>query len=171
MKNSVREAPHKEALRPKLLNYRLYVDLAQKITELMNCVISREPIVKVDDEINEINNTIKFMNNKKVSPRCKPLEGEPSTEQFITDNSDEGTMTMACQVLSDNTPDEQIIAEWRRHMEAHRKSKYKHRMFDQMNTKYANPLTSFKIPQCTYGDPKTNSETSFTPSLTSSETK
>ena len=67
LKNTTREAHTEEALIAKVLNYRLYIDLIQKITELITHVTDREPIVKVDDEINEVNNIIKFMNNKKCS--------------------------------------------------------------------------------------------------------
>ena len=171
LKNVTREAHTKEVLIPKSLNYRLYVDLIQKITELIIHATDREPIVKVDDKINEINNVIKFMNNKKVFPKCKPLDSEPSAEQFITTNNDEGTMAAAHQVLSNNIPDDQIMAVWRKHREACRKSKDKDKMFDQMNSRYTNLLNSFKTPRRTYRDPKTNLEASFAPPITSSYQK
>ena len=82
-------------------------------------------------------------------PKCKPLDSEHSAEQFITMNSNEGTMASTHQVLSDNIPDNQIMAEWRKHTETRRKSKDKDKMFDQMNSRYTNLLNSFKTPQCT----------------------
>ena len=171
LKNTTKEAHTKEVLKNKLLYYRLYVDMTQKITKLINCVTNREPNVKVDDEVNKINNFIEFMNNKKVFPRYKPIDSEPNAEQFLTANSDEGTMTLACHVLSNNTPDDQITAEWRRHTEAHRKAKDKDRMFNQMNVRYANLLTSFKTPWHNYGDPETKLEASFALSTTSLDIK
>ena len=136
LKNATKEAHTEEALKPKILNYRLYIDLIQKIMELINCIMDREPIVKVDDEINEINNIIEFMNNKNMFPKCKSLNSELSAEQFVTANCDEGTMTSAHQVLTDNLPDDQIMAEWKKHTEACRKSKDKDKMFNQMNSRH-----------------------------------
>ena len=127
LKDVTREAHTEEALIPKVLSYRLYMDLIQKITELITRVTEREPIIKADDEVNEINNVIEFMDGKKVFPRCKPLENEPSVEQFITMNSDESIMAAGHQVLKDNVPDDQIMADWRKHTDD------KDEIFDQMN--------------------------------------
>ena len=85
----------------------------------------------MDNKINEINNIIEFMNNKHVFHKCKLLKSEPSAEQFITANCDEGTMTSAHQVLTDNMSDDQIMAELKRHTEVHGKSKDKDKMFNK----------------------------------------
>ena len=79
-------------------------------------------------------------------------------------------MTSTRQVLTDNMSDDQIMAEWKRHTEACRKSKDKDKMFDQMNSRYTN-LLNFRTLWHTSRDPKTSSEASFTPSIASSDTE
>ena len=66
LKNAIKDVPNEETLKPKTLNYRLYIDLIQRITKLITHVTDREPIVKADNEVNEINNLIKFMNSNNV---------------------------------------------------------------------------------------------------------
>ena len=49
-------------------------------------------------------------------PKCKPLNSNMTAEHFVIANNDnEWTMTLAHQVLTENMPDDQVKAEWRKH--------------------------------------------------------
>ena len=55
LKSDIREAVPEDTLRPKILNYRSYIDLIERIVTLTERLVERETIIKVDDEITEIN--------------------------------------------------------------------------------------------------------------------
>ena len=57
LKNDIKEMVTEETIKAKILNYRLYIDLIETIVKL----IQRDTIVKVDDEITEINALIELI--------------------------------------------------------------------------------------------------------------
>ena len=95
LKNITKEAPMEEMLRPKILNYRQHVDLIQTLITLIECITEREPIVKTNDEITEINTRIEFMSNSNVTPRCKQLNNTTTAKQFLVANNDMCIMDLA----------------------------------------------------------------------------
>ena len=57
LKNDIKETVTEETIKAKILNYRLYIDLIETIVKLIDRIIQRDTIVKVDDEITEIDDT------------------------------------------------------------------------------------------------------------------
>ena len=167
LKNTIRDAPTEEMLKPKILNYRLYMDLIQMIITLIKCIAKQEPIVKADDEVTKINTRIEFMNNSYIFPRCKQLNNAVTAEQFIVVN-DTRIMDAAHQTLSENTPDDYFTSEWQRHIEACRKTQDKTRLMEQMTARYAHLLSEYKPTKENNKDPKTSSEASFISSASTS---
>ena len=118
IRNTIRDAPTEEMLRPKILNYRLYVDLIQTIITLIKCLAEQETSVKADDEVTEINTRIEFMNNSYVFPKCKQLNNAVTAKQFLVANNNTCIMDLAHQVISENLPDDYLRNKWEKHIEA-----------------------------------------------------
>ena len=57
LKNAVKDAHSEEALKPKILNYRPYVDLIQMIINNICLIEDQGTVIKADDEVNEIKNS------------------------------------------------------------------------------------------------------------------
>ena len=112
LKNDIREAVAEDTLRAKILNYRLYIDLIETIVTLTKRVVEQDTIIKVDDEITEINAQIEFMNNKNASPKCKQLNNTITAEQFVAANNNTCIMEAAKQALAEDLTDEHFKNEW-----------------------------------------------------------
>ena len=166
LKNDIKETVTKETIKVKILNYRLYIDLIETIVKLIDCVIQRDAIVKVDDEITEINALIEFMNNKNASPKCKQLKSTITAEQFTATDNDTCIMEAARQTLAEDQTDEQLKNEWENHTEACRRTQDKNRLIEQMSFRYAHLLTEEKPPKENNRDIETSSEASFVSSAT-----
>ena len=168
LKNNIKEAPTEETFRPKILNYRLYIDLIRTILTLIECIAEREAIVKVDDEITKINARIEFMNNSNVIPKCKQLNNMITVEQFLVMNNNTCIMDLVCQTLNENLTDEYFRNKWEKHMEAHRKTQDKTRLMEQMTARYAHLLSEDEPLKESSKDPETSSEASFISSMSTS---
>ena len=132
LKNDIKEAVTEETIKTKILNYRLYIDLIETIVKLVDRVVQRDAIIKVDDEITEINALIEFMNNKNVSPKCKQLKSTITAEQFTAADNDTRIMETAKQALAKDQTNEQLKNEWENHTEAHCRTQDKNRLMEQM---------------------------------------
>ena len=168
LKNNIKEAPTEETFRPKILNYRLYIDLIGTILTLIECIAEQEAIVKVDDEITEINARIEFMNNNNVIPKCKQLNNTITVEQFLAVNNDMRIMDLAHQTLNENLTDEYFRNEWEKHTEACRKTQDKTRLMEQMTARYTHLLSEDKPLKESSKDLETSSEASFISSISAS---
>ena len=168
LKNDIKEAVTEETIKAKILNYRLYIDLIETIVKLVDCIIQRDAIVKVDDKITEINTLIEFMNNKNVSPKCKQLKSTITAEQFTAAHNDTRIMEAAKQALTEDQTNEQLKNEWKNHTEAHRRTQDKNRLMELMSARYAHLLAEEKPPKENGRDIETSSEASFVSSATAS---
>ena len=168
LKNDIREAVTEDTLRAKILNYRLYIDLIEIIVTLTERVVERDTIIKVDDEITEINARIEFMNNKNASPKCKQLNSTITAEQFVATNNDTRIMEAAKQALAEDLTDEHLKNEWEKHTEACRKTQDKNRLMEQMTARYAHLLAEDKPFKENSRDIETSSKASFVSSATTS---
>ena len=144
LKNDIKEAVTEETIKTKILNYRLYIDLIETIVKLVNQVAQRDAIIKVDDEITEINALIEFMNNKNVSPKCKQLKSTITAEQFTATDNDPRIMEAAKQALAEDQIDKQHKNEWENHTEARCRTQDKNRLMEQMSARYVHLLAKEK---------------------------
>ena len=168
LKNDIKETVTEETIKAKILNYRLYIDLIETIVKLIDHVIQWDAIIKVDDEITEINALIEFMNNKNASPKCKQLKSTITAEQFTAADNDTCIMEAARQTLAEDQTDEQLKNEWENHTEARRRTQDKNRLMEQMLVRYAHLLTEEKPPKENNRDIETSSKASFVSSATAS---
>ena len=168
LKNNIKEAPTEDTLRPKILNYRLYIDLIKTILTLTKRVVEREAIIKMDDKITEINARIEFMNNKNVFPKCKQLNNTITVEQFLAVNNNTCIMDLACQTLNENLTNKYFRNEWEKHTETCCKTQDKTRLMEQMTARYAHLLSEDKSFKESNKDPETSSEASFISSASTS---
>ena len=136
--------------------------------KLVDRIIQRDAIVKVDDEITEINALIEFMNNKNASPKCKQLKSTITAEQFTATDNDTCIMEAARQTLAEDQTDEQLKNEWENHTEAHCRTQDKNRLMKQMSARYAHLLAKEKLPKENNRDIETSSKASFVSSATTS---
>ena len=157
-----------ETIKAKILNYRLCIDLIETIMKLIDCVIPRDAIVKVDDEITKINALIEFMNNKNASPKCKQLKSTITAEQFTATGNNTPIMEAARQTLTKDQTNEQLKNEWENHTEARCRTQDKNRLMEQMLVRYAHLLTKEKPPKENNRDIETSSEASVVSSATAS---
>ena len=168
IKYQIKEAVTEETIKSKIFNYRLYIDLIETIMKLVDCVVQRDAIVKVDDEITEINTLIEFMNNKNVSPKCKQLKSTITAEQFTATDNDTCIIEAAKQALAKDQTDEQLKNEWENHTEARHRTQDKNRLMEQMSARYAHLLAKEKPPKENNRDIETSSKASFVSSATAS---
>ena len=144
LKNNIKEAPTEETFRPKILNYRLYIDLIKTILTLIKRIAEQETIIKVHDEITEINARTEFMNNSNVIPRCKQLNNMITVGQFLVTNNDMHIMDLAHQTLNENLTNDYFRNEWEKHTEACDKTQDKTRLMEQMTARYTHLLSEDK---------------------------
>ena len=157
LKSDTKETVTEETIKAKILNYRLYIDLIETIVKLIDHVIQRDTIIKVDDEITKINTLIEFMNNKNTSPKCKQLKSTITAEQFTATDNDTRIMEAARQTLAEDQTDEQLKNKWENHTEAHRRMQDKNRLMEQMSVRYAHLLANEKSPRENNSDIETSS--------------
>ena len=133
---------------------------------LVEQVVQRDAIIKVDDEITEINALIEFMNNKNASPKCKQLKNTITAEQFTAANNNTHIMKAAKQALAEDQTNKQLNNEWENHTEARRRTQDKNRLMEQMSARYAHLLSKDKPLKENGRDIETSSEASFVSSAT-----
>ena len=165
---ATRDTISHEQLCQKILNYRMYMQLIEMMTEAINKVMERDPIIKADDEIGKINGVFEFLNAKKVMPRCKQLNSTVNAEQFFNVKKDERIINLANQALKDNIPDAYFETEWSKHSETHRQDQDKAKTFEFLQTKFGHLLGDYKQPKDTPINPETSSEASFVSSVSQS---
>ena len=72
LQTSTKEAPTEEALAPRVLDYRCYMDLVQTIIDNITTVTNKDiTCVKADNEVDAINAHIDFMRERNVNQSVK----------------------------------------------------------------------------------------------------